>query len=40
MYRTAEEFLENLRVVQRSLAAAGARRAAYGPCLLYTSRCV
>lgn len=31
MYRTAEEFLENLRVVQRSLAAAGARRAAYGP---------
>ena len=31
MYRTAEEFLEDLRVVQRSLAAAGARRAAYGP---------
>ncbi len=31
MYHTAEEFLEDLRIVQRSLAAAGARRAAYGP---------
>ena len=31
MYRSAEEFLADLRVVQRSLAAAGAVRAAYGP---------
>lgn len=31
MYRTAEEFLADLRVVQRSLAQAGAVRAAYGP---------
>jgi len=31
MYRSADEFLDDLRVVQRSLAAAGAARAAYGP---------
>ncbi len=31
MYRTAEDFLADLRVVQRSLAQAGAARAAYGP---------
>ena len=31
MYRSAEEFLEDLRIVQRSLARAGAVRAAYGP---------
>lgn len=31
MYASAEEFLADLRVVQRSLAAAGAERAAYGP---------
>ncbi len=31
MYRTAEDFLADLRVVQRSLAQAGAVRAAYGP---------
>ena len=31
MYHSAEEFLADLRVVQRSLAAAGAVRAAYGP---------
>ncbi|WP_085829733.1 phosphoenolpyruvate carboxylase [Collinsella vaginalis] len=31
MYRNADEFLEDLRVVQRSLAEAGAVRAAYGP---------
>lgn len=31
MYRSAEEFLDDLRVVQRSLVAAGALRAAYGP---------
>lgn len=31
MYRSSEEFLSDLRTVQRSLAAAGARRAAYGP---------
>ncbi len=31
MYRTCDEFLADLRVVQRSLAAAGAVRAAYGP---------
>lgn len=31
MYRSAEEFLADLRVVQRSLAKAGAVRAAYGP---------
>ena len=31
MYRSAEEFLADLRVVQRSLAEAGAVRAAYGP---------
>ena len=31
MYASADEFLDDLRVVQRSLAAAGAVRAAYGP---------
>ena len=31
MYASAEEFLDDLRVVQRSLAHAGAVRAAYGP---------
>lgn len=31
MYRTCDDFLDDLRVVQRSLAAAGAVRAAYGP---------
>ncbi len=31
MYRTSAEFLADLRVVQRSLDAAGASRAAYGP---------
>ena len=31
MYASAEDFLADLRVVQRSLAAAGATRAAYGP---------
>lgn len=31
MYRTADELLADLRVVQRSLAEAGAPRAAYGP---------
>ena len=31
MYHSAEEFLDDLRVVQRSLAQAGAVRAAYGP---------
>ncbi|WP_371819273.1 phosphoenolpyruvate carboxylase [Collinsella sp. zg1085] len=31
MYKNAEEFLADLRVVQRSLAEAGAVRAAYGP---------
>lgn len=31
MYHTPEEFLDDLRVVQRSLAQAGAVRAAYGP---------
>ena len=31
MYRSADEFLADLRVVQRSLAQAGAPRAAYGP---------
>ena len=31
MYRNADEFLADLRVVQRSLAEAGAVRAAYGP---------
>ncbi|WP_418740220.1 phosphoenolpyruvate carboxylase [Enorma sp.] len=31
MYHTADELLADLRVVQRSLAAAGAPRAAYGP---------
>ena len=31
MYRTAEDFIADLRVVQRSLVAAGATRAAYGP---------
>ena len=31
MYNSAEEFLDDLRVVQRSLAASGAVRAAYGP---------
>nr|WP_306792733.1 phosphoenolpyruvate carboxylase [Collinsella urealyticum] len=31
MYRNADEFLADLRVVQRSLAKAGAVRAAYGP---------
>ena len=31
MYNSAEEFLGDLRVVQRSLAASGAVRAAYGP---------
>ena len=31
MYDSADEFLADLRVVQRSLAAAGAVRAAYGP---------
>ena len=31
MYHNCEEFLADLRVVQRSLAAAGASRAAYGP---------
>lgn len=31
MYNSAEEFLDDLRVVQRSLAASGASRAAYGP---------
>ena len=31
MYHSADEFLEDLRVVQRSLAACGAVRAAYGP---------
>ena len=31
MYHNAEEFLADLRVVQRSLAQAGAVRAAYGP---------
>ena len=31
MYRSADEFLADLRVVQRSLAEAGAVRAAYGP---------
>ncbi len=31
MYRSADELLGDLRVVQRSLAAAGAERAAYGP---------
>ena len=31
MYRTSDDFLADLRVVQRSLAAAGAPRAAYGP---------
>ena len=31
MYHSAEEFLADLRVVQRSLAQAGAMRAAYGP---------
>ena len=31
MYRSAEDFLADLRVVQRSLAQAGAVRAAYGP---------
>ena len=31
MYHSADEFLDDLRVVQRSLAACGAVRAAYGP---------
>lgn len=31
MYRTAEDFLDDLHVVQRSLAQAGAVRTAYGP---------
>ena len=31
MYSTAEEYIEDLRVVQRSLAKAGAVRTAYGP---------
>ena len=31
MYRTCDDFLADLRVVQRSLAEAGAVRAAYGP---------
>ena len=31
MYNSAEEFLGDMRVVQRSLAASGAVRAAYGP---------
>ncbi len=31
MYRSAEDFLADLRVVQRSLVASGATRAAYGP---------
>ena len=31
MYHSADEFLDDLRVVQRSLAQAGAVRAAYGP---------
>lgn len=31
MYNSAEDFLNDLRVVQRSLAASGAVRAAYGP---------
>ena len=31
MYRSCDEFLEDLRVVQRSLVAGGATRAAYGP---------
>jgi phosphoenolpyruvate carboxylase len=31
MYHTSDEFLSDLRVVQRSLAAGGAPRAAYGP---------
>ncbi len=31
MYASAEDFLADLRVVQRSLVSAGARRAAYGP---------
>ncbi len=31
MYHSCEEFLEDLRVVQRSLAAANAKRSAYGP---------
>ncbi len=32
MYRSADDFLADLRIVQRSLADAGAPRAAYGPC--------
>ena len=31
MYRSCDDFLADLRVVQRSLAGAGAVRAAYGP---------
>ena len=31
MYKTPEDFLADLRIVQRSLASAGAPRAAYGP---------
>ena len=31
MYRSVDEFLDDLRVVQRSLEEAGARREAYGP---------
>ena len=31
MYRSADDFLADLRIVQRSLAEAGAPRAAYGP---------
>lgn len=31
MYPSADTYIEDLRVVQRSLAAAGARRTAYGP---------
>ncbi len=31
LYTSADELLDDLRVVQRSLAAAGAERAAYGP---------
>ncbi|RSX52726.1 phosphoenolpyruvate carboxylase [Bifidobacterium samirii] len=31
MYRSADEFLNDLKIVQRSLVAAGAKRSAYGP---------
>ena len=31
MYHSCDEFLEDLKIVQRSLAAANAKRSAYGP---------